>query len=223
MGRRAVILALGILVISACSPGSSSQLGAAAPGTADTPKGSVVPDVACLKLDDAQTSIKSAGFKSTSHDATGQGRMQIIDSNWVVLSQSPTAGSAGSPGATLTLEVVKEGERPCPSGTSTTSAAASSVPSPEVPPSSEPTTTTSPPSSPPPSTTPPTTSAPTTAVPTTPAPTVPPPTTPAPTAASVYYANCAQAKAAGAAPLYRGQPGYREALDRDGDGIACEK
>ncbi|WP_334172445.1 excalibur calcium-binding domain-containing protein [Sinomonas sp.] len=39
---------------------------------------------------------------------------------------------------------------------------------------------------------------------------------------NVYYANCAAARAAGAAPIYRGQPGYRSALDRDGDGIACE-
>ena len=38
-----------------------------------------------------------------------------------------------------------------------------------------------------------------------------------------FYANCKEAKAAGAAPLYRGDPGYREDLDRDGDGIACEK
>ena len=37
-----------------------------------------------------------------------------------------------------------------------------------------------------------------------------------------YYANCKEARAAGAAPLYRGEPGYREKLDRDNDGIACE-
>jgi endonuclease YncB( thermonuclease family) len=40
--------------------------------------------------------------------------------------------------------------------------------------------------------------------------------------ATAYYANCAAAKAAGAAPLYAGQPGYRPALDRDKDGVACE-
>ncbi|MEV7093119.1 excalibur calcium-binding domain-containing protein [Amycolatopsis sp. NPDC051045] len=40
---------------------------------------------------------------------------------------------------------------------------------------------------------------------------------------SAYYANCSAAKAAGAAPLYRGEPGYRSALDRDGDGVACER
>lgn len=39
----------------------------------------------------------------------------------------------------------------------------------------------------------------------------------------VHYANCSAAKAAGAAPLYRGDPGYRAKLDRDNDGVACEK
>ena len=38
----------------------------------------------------------------------------------------------------------------------------------------------------------------------------------------VYYASCADARAAGAAPLRRGDPGYRPALDRDADGVACE-
>lgn len=39
---------------------------------------------------------------------------------------------------------------------------------------------------------------------------------------STYYKNCSEAKAAGVAPLYAGQPGYRSALDRDNDGVACE-
>lgn len=38
----------------------------------------------------------------------------------------------------------------------------------------------------------------------------------------VYYENCAAVIAAGAAPIYRGQLGYRPALDHDGDGIGCE-
>ena len=42
------------------------------------------------------------------------------------------------------------------------------------------------------------------------------------TSQTVYYKNCSQARAAGAAPIYRGEPGYRPALDRDRDGIACE-
>lgn len=39
---------------------------------------------------------------------------------------------------------------------------------------------------------------------------------------NAYYASCADARAAGAAPLYAGEPGYRAGLDRDGDGVACE-
>ncbi len=58
-----------------------------------------------------------------------------------------------------------------------------------------------------------TTTTPLTIAPTTPA------TQPA-TSEDVYYPNCAAARAAGAAPLHRGDPGYRS--DMDGDGIACE-
>lgn len=39
---------------------------------------------------------------------------------------------------------------------------------------------------------------------------------------SVYYPNCRAARAAGAAPVYAGQPGYGAHLDRDGDGVGCE-
>ncbi|MEU4741108.1 excalibur calcium-binding domain-containing protein, partial [Actinosynnema sp. NPDC023658] len=45
---------------------------------------------------------------------------------------------------------------------------------------------------------------------------------PQPEAPAAYYANCDAVRAAGKAPLYAGQPGYRAALDRDKDGVACE-
>ncbi|WQB72229.1 DUF1524 domain-containing protein [Prescottella equi] len=45
---------------------------------------------------------------------------------------------------------------------------------------------------------------------------------PAPSGAGVSYANCAAARAAGAAPIMRGEPGYSSKLDRDNDGVACE-
>lgn len=38
----------------------------------------------------------------------------------------------------------------------------------------------------------------------------------------LYFRNCREAWAAGAAPLRRGDPGYRPEMDGDGDGIACE-
>ena len=56
-----------------------------------------------------------------------------------------------------------------------------------------------------------------------PAPAEPAPADPVPAApASVYYANCAAVRAAGAAPLRVGQPGYRGQMDGDSDGVACE-
>lgn len=41
-------------------------------------------------------------------------------------------------------------------------------------------------------------------------------------AGGTYYQNCSQARAAGATPVRRGDPGYRAALDRDNDGVGCE-
>jgi hypothetical protein len=40
--------------------------------------------------------------------------------------------------------------------------------------------------------------------------------------AGVYFAGCNAAWAAGAAPIHRGEPGYRPEMDGDNDGIACE-
>ncbi|MFD6229466.1 excalibur calcium-binding domain-containing protein [Streptomyces sp. NPDC060232] len=40
---------------------------------------------------------------------------------------------------------------------------------------------------------------------------------------NVSYANCAAVRAAGTAPIRRGDPGYGRHLDRDGDGVGCER
>ena len=55
--------------------------------------------------------------------------------------------------------------------------------------------------------------------PTTPAPATHPPTTPAP---GVYYKNCTAVRAAGAAPIHAGDPGWQTKFDADGDGVGCE-
>ena len=92
------------------------------------------------------------------------------------------------------------------------------------------TTTTLPPTTttpPPPPTTPPTTAAPVVVpapqpiVPQVPAPSPAPAPAPA-SSASGPFANCDAARAAGAAPVYRGDPGYAPHLDRDDDGVGCE-
>ncbi len=36
------------------------------------------------------------------------------------------------------------------------------------------------------------------------------------------WGGCNDARAAGTAPIYRGEPGYRANMGGDGDGIACE-
>jgi hypothetical protein len=57
--------------------------------------------------------------------------------------------------------------------------------------------------------------------------TMPTPTTaastpiPTPTPTAVVYKNCDEVRAAGKAPLHRGDPGYSKALDHNGDGVAC--
>ena len=37
-----------------------------------------------------------------------------------------------------------------------------------------------------------------------------------------HWAGCNDARAAGTAPIYAGEPGYRDGMDGDADGIACE-
>ena len=65
--------------------------------------------------------------------------------------------------------------------------------------------------------------APVASAPVAPAPVAPAPEPePVPAAPAVGFANCTEARAAGAAPLHVGSPGYAPKLDRDGDGVACE-
>jgi beta-lactam-binding protein with PASTA domain len=74
----------------------------------------IMPNVVCMNLQDAQDTIQSAGvFFSRSADATGAGRRQLVDSNWIVVDQTP---SAGSPFGEIeaVLSAVKIGEpNPC--------------------------------------------------------------------------------------------------------------
>jgi hypothetical protein len=63
-----------------------------------------------MNLQAAQDLIQENGvFFSRSDDASGEGRMQVIDSNWIVVGQTPAAGSPVSE-AEAVLSVVKIGE-----------------------------------------------------------------------------------------------------------------
>jgi len=59
------------------------------------------------------------------------------------------------------------------------------------------------------------------AAPTTDAPAAPS-SGPSPQPATGPFPDCAAARAAGAAPLHRGDPGWSDGMDGDGDGTACE-
>ena len=54
-----------------------------------------------------------------------------------------------------------------------------------------------------------------------PAPVAPAPA-PEPAPAGVFYQNCDAVRAAGAAPIYAGDPGFEAKFDRDKDGVGCE-
>lgn len=73
-----------------------------------------MPDVRCKNLQAAQNSIQAAGvFFSRSDDATGAGRLQVVDSNWIVVSQQPAPGELIGEGDAV-LSVVKTTEsNPC--------------------------------------------------------------------------------------------------------------
>lgn len=74
-----------------------------------------MPYVVCMNLQDAQDTIQEAGvFFSRSKDATGKGRMQVMDRNWIVVAQSPAPGTMIGEGEAV-LSVVKIGE-PSPCG-----------------------------------------------------------------------------------------------------------
>lgn len=66
-----------------------------------------MPAVTCMNLQAAQDLIQAAGvFYSRSEDATGAGRKQVQDRNWIVVAQTPAPGALIGEGDAL-LSVVK--------------------------------------------------------------------------------------------------------------------
>lgn len=175
-----------------------------------------VPNVVGSSLPDAIQVLKTEGFGTVS--VTDEHGATVLNSHYAdgfqVTAQAPGAGIKAkvSKGVSLTVRA-----------TSTPASLVSHKPTPSTSPS--PTPSSSPSSIPTPSPEP-TTAEPTPEPPVdvpVEEPTPEPPAQPEPAPQQAYYSSCREAKAAGAAPLYRGDPGYRSGLDRDGDGVACEK
>lgn len=70
-----------------------------------------VPDMVGEDHQLAQDTMQSKGLYNLSEeDATGQGRMLLIDRNWTVVSQSPEGGSCVTEDTTITLRSKKDDE-----------------------------------------------------------------------------------------------------------------
>src|SRR4051794_592044 len=79
-----------------------------APPPATTQAAIAVPNGVGLNYQQAQDVWRSAGLHVLpAVDATGAHRLPLIDSNWVVLSQDPAAGTTVGPGAFITATVKK--------------------------------------------------------------------------------------------------------------------
>ncbi|TCO64505.1 PASTA domain-containing protein [Actinocrispum wychmicini] len=100
----------GALLLAACSA-TPTETPAAAPAAAPepvlgqtvvrgtkAPSGNLVPDVVGKNREDARRTLQASGFYNfTDEDATGRGRMIIVDRNWQVVSQEPPGGAALDP------------------------------------------------------------------------------------------------------------------------------
>jgi hypothetical protein len=89
----------------------------AAPPDEESPQQWTMPNLVGSVLQDAQDQIQATtGGKviiTTSHDATGQGRTQVLDSNWKVCSQSIAAGQPITRRSKIDFAAVKLSES-CP-------------------------------------------------------------------------------------------------------------
>jgi hypothetical protein len=111
---RAAILLCGLaLALSGCT-GSGTETPSS---TAPQARQWVMPNLVGSKLQQAQDQIQkltgNPTFITFSHDATGQKRNQVLDSNWKVCSQSIAPGATFDKNAKIDFGAVKLTEQ-CP-------------------------------------------------------------------------------------------------------------
>lgn len=108
--RTAVLVAAAGALAAGCTSAGISP----SPGTSSAPVVKAVPDLIGKGLATAETDAQAAGFTNiATHDASGRGRIQILDRNWKVCSQAPAAGTSASTASRLDLGAVKLAET-CP-------------------------------------------------------------------------------------------------------------
>src|SRR5690606_38808503 len=98
----------------AASPSPAATATAPAVVPAEVPATIVMPDLVGLNLQEAQDSLQALGsYFLDQEDALGEGRVQLVDSNWQVCSQEPASGAEMPLEATVLLTAVKLDEA-CP-------------------------------------------------------------------------------------------------------------
>ncbi|MCQ6269084.1 excalibur calcium-binding domain-containing protein [Pseudarthrobacter sp. R1] len=229
MKKSLALAVLAGLMLTGCGGQQADVEPAAAATAVETVAQTVtVPGVVGLTLDKATDQLEDLAFEVEAVDVV-DGKTIMAPKNWQVISQDPTEGKSADKGSLVKLgvksldvlaaekaaaeKVVAEkaaaeaaaaakaaAEKAAAEQAAAAQAAAEQAareaaarPAPQVP------------------------AAP---APVVPAPVVP---APAPAPAAAPFANCAAARAAGAAPVYAGTPGYGTHLDRDRDGIGCDK
>ncbi|QHK21774.1 PASTA domain-containing protein [Pseudarthrobacter psychrotolerans] len=193
MKKTLILVVLTGLMLTGCS-GKQATATASAEAVAEVTI--TVPNVTSLTLDKATEQLEDLGLKVEAVD-TVDGKTIVSKKNWQVTSQDPTGGAQVAKDSTVHLGV-KSLEKIAAEKAAAEKAAADKVAAQKAADAAAQQAAVKP------------------------APVVQAPA-PAPAPAAVYYANCTAARAAGAAPIYAGTPGYGTHLDRDRDGIGCDK
>jgi hypothetical protein len=227
----AVVVLAGLMLTGCGSKQEATEPASAATAVATAAAKVTVPGVVGMTLDKATEQLEDLGFKVEAKDIV-DGKSIFKESNWQVISQDPAENAQAEEGSTVKLGVKSlekiEAEKAAAEKAAADKAAAELAAAQQaaaekaaadaaaaaqaaaeqaardaaarqaVP-------------------------VPAPAAPAAPAPAPAPAAPVAPAPAAVYYANCTAARAAGAAPVYAGTPGYGKHLDRDGDGIGCDK
>jgi beta-lactam-binding protein with PASTA domain len=93
------------------TPSPSSPTGASTEKASQGNTDWVMPNEVGEVLQDAQDAIQGVTdnpfFYTASHDALGKARFQVLDRDWQVCSQSPSAGTSFNQDTDITFDVVK--------------------------------------------------------------------------------------------------------------------
>ncbi|MDQ0924666.1 chemotaxis protein histidine kinase CheA [Pseudarthrobacter sp. W1I19] len=234
MKKTLTLVVLTGLMLTGCGGGKQVAVQATETATAVAAVAETVavPGVIGMTLDKATEQLEDLGFKVEALD-TVDGKSIIVKKNWQVISQDPTESATAAKGSTVHLGVTSleklaaekaaaekaaaekaAAEQAVAAKAAAEKAAADKAAADKAAADKAAADVAAAQAAKP-------APAPAAPAPAAPAPAVPAPAVPAP--AAVYYANCTAARQAGAAPVYAGTPGYGKHLDRDGDGIGCDK